>query len=356
VSLSIPTGAPTATGEGRYVAEDLIEGEESAPTYQGARADGRPVIPSPSAAAAPEFDAEFDDFASVSESAVVMEPDPAPEEAEPALLTDPVREKVEETSHAGSTSSLEDDLDEADFFIGQNLFDEAKQILSDLLGRYPNHPLVLAKLQDVEAVQGQGPDEAEPEPDLRPPDPPPPPTQTQRESGPLKRPAVIAKALGEEDADTHWDLGLAYKEMGLYDEAIREFSLILNTPGRAVQCELMIGRCHAERGKSSEAIAEFKKGLYIEGITELQSLDLYFEIGASYEALGDAREALYYYEKVAKRDPRFREVEKRVDSLKARGAVSGPSSHRPNGNVDSRDDDSIDLMEESSSGGDVTAQ
>jgi tetratricopeptide (TPR) repeat protein len=167
---------------------------------------------------------------------------------------------------------------------------------------------------------------------------------------------VIAKALGEEDADTHWDLGLAYKEMGLYDEAIREFSLILSTPGRAVQCQLMIGRCQAERGKFSEAIAEFKKGLYIEGITELQSLDLYFEIGASYEALGDSREALYYYEKVAKRDPRFREVEKRVESLKARGAASSASGphRRPNGNPESHEEE-IDLLEDGSSG-DFTAQ
>ena len=50
-------------------------------------------------------------------------------------------------------SSLEDDLDEADFFIQQSLFEEARSILESLLGRYPSHPLVNAKLRDLEAME-----------------------------------------------------------------------------------------------------------------------------------------------------------------------------------------------------------
>ena len=48
---------------------------------------------------------------------------------------------------------LEDDLDEADFFIQQSLFEEARAILETLLGRYPSHPLVTAKLRDLEAME-----------------------------------------------------------------------------------------------------------------------------------------------------------------------------------------------------------
>ncbi len=143
-------------------------------------------------------------------------------------------------------------------------------------------------------------------------------------SAPAKRPAVIAKPLGEEDADTHYDLGLAYKEMGLYDEAIKEFALVRETKGKAVDCHLMIGLCHAERGKFSEAVGEFKNGLYVDGISDRQSLALYFELGAAYESLADSREAMYYYEKVAKKDARFREVDKRIAGLKASGAKSAP--------------------------------
>jgi tetratricopeptide (TPR) repeat protein len=262
------------------------------------------------------------------------EPEPAPPVAEPP----PVREV---TGVGGG--SLEDDLDEADFFVSQSLFAEARSILGDLLVRYPNHPLVVAKMQDLDAIEGVGggahdtgahdtaahdtsahdmrvhdtgdmeladlPDMPEmpagsPLPSTPMPTPPPP-----------RRPTVIAKGLSADDADTHYDLGLAYKEMGLFDEAIKEFTLVRDTPGRAVICHKMIGLCHVGRGKLNDAINEFKNGLYIEGITEAQALDLYVEIGGAYEGLGDPREAVYYYEKVSKRDPRFREVDRRLAAL-----------------------------------------
>jgi len=139
---------------------------------------------------------------------------------------------------------------------------------------------------------------------------------------------VIARSLGGSDADTHYDLGLAYKEMGLYDEAIKEFALVQATPGRAVQCHLMIGLCHVERGKLNEAVDEFKRGLYVDGINDRESLALYFELGAAYEGLSDLKEALYYYEKVAKRDARFRDVDRRIDVLTGRASGNGARRER----------------------------
>ena len=87
----------------------------------------------------------------------------------------------------------------------------------------------------------------------------------------------------------------------------------MKDPAREVQCHLMIGLCFLEKGMQTDAIGQFKKGLYVEGITEREALSMYFELGQAYERLNDPREALYYYEKVMKRDPHFRDVEKRVD-------------------------------------------
>lgn len=231
---------------------------------------------------------------------------------------------------APASGNLEDELDEADFFVSQDLYAEARGILTELLGRYPNHPLVVAKLQDVEAMENaaQGSPPGAPLPAVPVVETPAPaPTRSvtpAKAATPApKRPTVIAKPLGEEDAATHHDLGMAYREMGLYDEAIKEFSLVRDTPGRAVQCCHMIGLCHVDRGQYSEAVAEFKNGLYVDGITDRESLALYYELGAAYEALGDAREALYYYEKVSKRDPRFRDVDKRVAAVKAAQGANG---------------------------------
>ena len=150
------------------------------------------------------------------------------------------------------------------------------------------------------------------------------------DSGARRRPAVIAKPLGGPDVGTHYDLGMAYKEMGLYEEAIKEFAMVREAPAgrdRAVQCYLMIGLCQAERGRLSEAVDEFKAGLYVDHIIEREAMALYFELGAAYEALGDVREALYYFEKVHKREPRFRDVDRRIEALKS-GEVAVPRNGR----------------------------
>ena len=82
----------------------------------------------------------------------------------------------------------------------------------------------------------------------------------------------------------------------------------MKDPAREVQCHLMIGLCFLEKGMQTDAIGQFKKGLYVEGITDRESLSMYFELGQAYERLNDPREALYYYDKVIKRDPNFRDV------------------------------------------------
>jgi len=252
-------------------------------------------------------------------TAVEFELDPADEAVAESLgMTSPAPARGGGAAAAGATpAGLEDDLDEADFFVSQNLFEEARAILNDLLARHPGHPLILAKLHDLDGQSGAGKDR--PAPGTLPPAAAP-------AEGHGHKPAVIAKGLSGPDLDTHYDLGLAYKEMGLYDEAIREFALVREAPGRAVQCFLMIGLCHVERGKLTEAVEQFKAGLYVENINEREALALYFELGAAYEGLGDAREALYYFEKVHKRDPGFRDVERRIEALRR-----GAPPPRPNG-------------------------
>ena len=249
---------------------------------------------------------------------------------------------ADEVPTVGNTS-LEDDLDEADFFMNQALWDEARDILHSLLERYPNHPLVLAKLRDVDAMaSGQMPD-----PDLAGEMPAadaldygeldeaaigseglaPSPAHMMGGGGAPARPAkpvvLLEKPIEDSDADTHYDLGLAYKEMGLHDEAIKAFNKVLTVSGREVQCHLMIGLCHREQGNLSEAINQFKAGLYVDKITQPEKFGLYYEIGNCYEELDDPQEALYYYEMVLKRDGGYRDVAQRVASIRSRGGGNG---------------------------------
>jgi tetratricopeptide (TPR) repeat protein len=237
-------------------------------------------------------------------------------------------------------TSVEDDLDEADFYSGQGMYAEALDVLRTLLARYPQHRLVNLKLREVEALASGQDDAIEVAHDSIEHEIPshgtdaidldeieevsvddfeeisssidgaPPPKK--------RKPTVmLEKPLDEGDADTHYDLGLAYKEMGLHDEAIKAFEKTLRVAEREVQCRVMIGMCLREMGNPSEAIHQFKQGLHAEP-KERERQSLHYEIGMTYESLGDDAEALYYFEMVTKRDPSFADAANRAEMLRGR--------------------------------------
>ncbi len=278
----------------------------------------------------------YDPYGTESVPVQSFEPSSVDEIGEPT----PVGERAE--------SLVEDDLEEADFFAGQAMYPEALDVLHTLLLRFPNHRLILAKIRDVEALAaGVVPIDTPPSGNHGGPAVEHEASMTDAleldeieevladdieemdddhgNGAPKKRkPTVmLEKPVDEGDADTHYDLGLAYKEMGLYDEAIKAFEKVLRAPGRAVQCRVMLGMCQREQGNPSEAIHQFKQGLH-ENATERERLSLYYEIGMTYEAMGDQGEALYYYEGVIKRDPHFADAAQRANELRGRGGHATP--------------------------------
>jgi tetratricopeptide (TPR) repeat protein len=127
----------------------------------------------------------------------------------------------------------------------------------------------------------------------------------------------IAANVGEEDFQSHYDLGVAYKEMGLLDEAIGEFELAHRHGGgtRAADCVAMLGMCEMERGQTAAAIKRFLEGLALKGLTPAARHALKFELGAAYEAQQQTAEAVDQYQSIAEEDPKFRDVADRIQRL-----------------------------------------
>jgi tetratricopeptide (TPR) repeat protein len=236
----------------------------------------------------------------------------------------------------GGRREIEEGLDEAEFFVTQGLYDDARMVLQDLLQMHPNHPLVLERLDEVEqlvqmhAVGYEGSDPsygladkiAEEVEHLH--------AYDGSSTGQIDVETVLAqfkqgvgRTVSIEDCDTHYDLGIAYKEMGLLDDAIAEFKIATMNPARQCIGETMIGLSYMEKGDIPSAIEHFKLGLQAPQRTEREELGLYYEMGAAYEIVGDLHEALYYFQKVDKRDPSFRNVRQRVQRLQ--GALHGVS-------------------------------
>jgi tetratricopeptide (TPR) repeat protein len=134
----------------------------------------------------------------------------------------------------------------------------------------------------------------------------------------------LAKVVKPEDVDTHYDLGIAYREMGLIDDALHEFSVAREGCAgkkREVDCLTMIGLLHAQRGEPGEAVDTFKQALASEHATGEVAKALGFELATAYEALGEPGKALYHFQRVAALDPRYRDVSSLVDRL---AATTGP--------------------------------
>jgi tetratricopeptide (TPR) repeat protein len=127
----------------------------------------------------------------------------------------------------------------------------------------------------------------------------------------------VEKQLGAEDYDTRYNLGIAYKEMGLLDEAIAEFQLAAKDELRALECCSMLGLCFMEKGMPDIAIKWFSKGLVIPGRRVEEYHGLRYDLAQAFEAAGQPERALELYMEIFRENVRFRDVQERVKELQA---------------------------------------
>ena len=128
----------------------------------------------------------------------------------------------------------------------------------------------------------------------------------------------VREHLDEKDFETHYNLGIAYKEMQLYDEAIEAFRLAGKDPGRTLTCANLMGLCFLAKGETEAAIRELRAGLDIRGHPREAYQALRFDLGAAYDTHGDLERALEVFESLMAENERFRDVRSRVKGLRER--------------------------------------
>ncbi len=274
---------------------------------------------------------------------------------------------------AGS-SDIEDHQDkiaEADFYARQGLIQEATKILENLYKLFPDDSSIIERLERL----GQGMEAAEKPGSLEPPEvkeaAPEPAAKEDIAVGPditegtteefepreeqeefrdisftdqdiigaeeIPEPELdndvmeifqefnkgIEKELSDEDSETHYNLGIAYKEMGLFDDAIKEFQTSRKDPKRQIQSSTMLGSAYMEKGLYSLAIDAF--GSAIKSLPEQDSAHwaVKYELAEAYEKNGNIKEALDLYTAVYGWDAKFRDVGEKVTRVKAQFAKGG---------------------------------
>ena len=130
----------------------------------------------------------------------------------------------------------------------------------------------------------------------------------------------IAASVEEGDFESHYDLGVAYKEMGLLDEAIAEFQKALRAPEGRLRSSEALGMCFFEKGQFAVAETILRRGLEMQGASDADRIGLLYWTGRALEEQGKAAEALAAYNRVFAVDITFQDVSGRVQAIHARGA------------------------------------
>jgi len=125
----------------------------------------------------------------------------------------------------------------------------------------------------------------------------------------------VAENVEAEDYQSHYDLGVAYKEMGLVDEAIAEFQKALRGPENRVRTYEAIGQCFIEKGQNAMAATILARALGEKGLNDDQLVGVLYLLGRANEALGKAEEAMQFYQRVFVVDIQFHDVADRLNAL-----------------------------------------
>lgn len=266
----------------------------------------------------------------VMEAAPVVEEKPAPpapRPVKPAPKPQPTFKDVSE------------ELSELDFYLDKGLDEEALELLTDLLKKNPGHPDVLSKF----ALLGEDPPEQYATP--------PESSEAVEEEGEEvadgfdlaaalaedlgddeaavpagdyaenldKKTRIVADGISEKDVEAHFDLGLAYREMDMLEEAIKEFELCKQSPTKRIEAMTQIGQLHSQMGRTEEAIMVLESVLESSGATTSQKAGINIQLGEILEQSGDPESALQRYKQAQALDPSFGDLARRIAALEKPG-------------------------------------
>ncbi len=243
------------------------------------------------------------------------------------------KEYAAASNNAPVIEDYSEELAEADFYFKQGLIDEAREILERLYSIFPENEEIKERLSSFYQVVEAGKSIQEVEKKNV-------PITIKEESLEVAEEASeeiaepildsdvmdifnefkkgLEKELEEEDYETHYNLGIAYKEMGLIDDAIREFQTSRKDPNRFISSSNMLGVCYIEKGLYPLAIEVLKSAIEKMQDRGESYWAMKYDLAEAYEKNGNIKEAFDCYTEVYGWNSKFRAVSDKIDDLKKR--------------------------------------
>jgi len=210
-------------------------------------------------------------------------------------------------------------------YLKEGLAGNAKNYYQSILQINPRDSEALKALKNIESPQ-QPKERAIPSPAAAPSFPSeyphPPEKKPVPEAADLAStmdPSMLSSEPGasalNKDSETHYHLGIAYKEMELFDYAISEFELASSASSMKFDCYIMLGNCYMEKGDYNKSIEYYKICSKIPGLPKEKLARLHFNLGLAYEASGMVSAAIDTFNLVLKLDHSFSEAKEKIGKL-----------------------------------------
>ena len=266
---------------------------------------------------------------------VVVEDEAEETEAE---LSKPENEEIKDELTLAKKLKLQQEIESAEFYIEQGYRDLAENSLATLemeFGRQPELDDLRIKLTDsapaviaeVEPESEKIKEEVVEEYKIKPEN-----AQKYESLDELSEEFGIeeSKAQNENDYDTHYHTATAYREMGLTEDAIREFQNAIsfidktNDTRRFFQCSTLLGLCFMEKQMPNLAMMWYKRALEeTKDLTGDEKQALWYELGNAYDIGGDKQKAVEYFEQIYALDVDYRDVVNRLKKLQKENTAQG---------------------------------
>jgi tetratricopeptide (TPR) repeat protein len=212
----------------------------------------------------------------------------------------------------------------ANLYLRENLIGSARLQFHNILRIDPHDSVALEALEKIEqnrveaeTTSQEGPI-LEPSPMIEEPrrEPALPPREEPREDISIPSPSEIHGETDKTDLETHYHLGIAYKEMELIDHAIVEFETASADKEKRFDCLVMLGMCFMEKEEYDKAINYFNDASRVKNLSREEIIRLQYRLGQAYENNGMNQEALNAYHQVIDLDSSFLDVRNRIERLK----------------------------------------
>jgi len=213
----------------------------------------------------------------------------------------------------------------ANLYLKENLVGSARLQYHNILKIQPDDPVALEALEKIEQnrVQAETQSQEGPIIELSPmveevhPEHTPAPRQERPDESPTPPPIEIVQETDDKDFETHYHLGIAYKEMELIDNAIAEFKTASADEEKRFDCLVMLGMCFMEKEEYDKAIHCFDDASHVKELNREEVIRLQYRLGLAYESSGMMQEALKAYHQVINLDSHFSDVRNRIERLKS---------------------------------------